>query len=260
MNYRLGEMFWSMPKYPMQVFYGLFHDPAGYVAIWDHLTIGDEAHPGRRVVALAGNDAHQNNGVRLVVAPNGGLVLTDTSPKIDPMMKLDNWLARRYATGHAVGETIWRWDADLYERSFRFVNTHLLTTGRSPQELRAALEAGHGYVAFDSLVTATGFEFAYRAGEQHLVMGDEAPLPPHGEMSVEVPVNALISLKRNGVPVEQAHGTQLLYAPKEGIAVDLFKSDLFEVRPNAIVPQANTAHNRSSICISGLRLAFSMLM
>ena len=212
MSYRLGEMFWSMPKYPMEVFYGLFHDPAGYVAIWDHLTREDG---GRRVVAIAGNDAHQNNGVRLVVAANGGLVLTDTSPKIDPMMKLNNWLARRYAAGHKVGETVWRWDADLYERSFRFVNTHLITTGRSPQELRAALEAGHGYVAFDSLVTASGFDFSYRAVDQHFIMGDEAPLSPQGVLSVDLPVSALISLERNGVPVAQAHDTQLRYTPTE---------------------------------------------
>jgi hypothetical protein len=215
MSYRVGEMFWSMPKYPMEVFYGLFHDPMGYVALWDHLTIGDEDHPGRRVVAIAGNDAHQNNGVRLVVSPQGGLVLTDTSPKVEPMMESTNWLARRFASGHAVGETVWRWDADLYERSFRFVNTHLLATGHSPSELRAALEAGHAYVAFDSLVTATGFDFSYRALDQRFLMGDEAPLSKQGVLSVDLPVSALISLKRNGVPVAQAHDTQLRYTAKE---------------------------------------------
>ncbi|SRR5579871_274557 len=215
MGYRLGEQFWSMDKYPMQVFYGLFHDPAPYLAIWDRATQGDGAHPGRRVVALAGNDAHQNNGLRLVVTASGSLVLTDTSPKVSPMTTLNNWLARRWAAGHAPGETLWRTDADLYERSFHFVNTHLLARGDSPQQLREALEAGHGYVAFDSLVTASGFDFAYKADGQHYVMGDEAPLTSGGEIAIDLPVSALISLKRNGQPVMQTHDTQVRYIPTQ---------------------------------------------
>jgi hypothetical protein len=219
MGYRLGENFWSMSRYPMQVFYGLFHDPEEYVALWDHQTVGrpDETggQTGRRVVAIAGNDAHQNNGLRLVVSPRGTLVLTDTGPKISPMMEWNNWLARRYIAGHREGETLWRWDADLYERSFRFVNTHLLAVGRTPQELRAAFQAGHAYVAFDSLVTATGFDFSYRFANQRALMGDEAPLTPQGVLNVEVPISAVISLKRNGVLVADTHDSQLHYTPKE---------------------------------------------
>jgi hypothetical protein len=215
MSYRLGENFWSMSKYPMEVFYGLFHDPAGYVAIWDHLTTGSEGHEGRRVVALAGNDAHQNNGVRLIVSPTGSLVLTDTSPKVSPLLELNNWFAHRYASGHPAGETLWRWDADLYERSFHFVNTHLLARGRSPEDLRAALEAGHAYVAFDSLVTASGFDFSYRFLDLRYAMGDEAPWSPQGVLAVDLPVPAIISLKRNGVQVAQARDTRFRFTPKE---------------------------------------------
>jgi hypothetical protein len=233
MSYRLGENFWSMSKYPMQVFYGLFHDPAGYIAIWDHLTVGSEGHPGRRVVALAGNDAHQNNGVRLIVSPTGTLVLTDTSPKVEPLLESGNWLARRYAAGHQPGETLWRWDADLYERSFRFVNTHLLAAGRSPNELRAALEAGHAYVAFDSLVTASGFDFTYQVLDERYVMGDEAPLSPQGVLGVDVPISALISLKRNGVPVARGHDMQLRYAPKES---GVYRVEVFLDYDGALLP------------------------
>ena len=46
-------------------------------------------------------------------------------------------------------------------------------------------------------------------------MGDEAPLSPQGVLSVDLPVSALISLERNGVPVAQAHDTQLRYTPTE---------------------------------------------
>ena len=209
-TYRLSENFWSGPKYPMQMYHGLFRDPAEYLAIFDRL---DQK---RRIVAIAGNDAHQNNGLRLIVSANGTLLLTDTGPyKGKPLAEYKNWLAKHYAQGHATGETLWRWDIDLYERSLHFVNTHLLATGKSPAELRAALEAGHAYVAFDSLVTATGFDFFYRSDDGDWIMGDEATFSSSGVFTASMPAEGRLLLKRNGVIVAEEHGSELRYAPKQ---------------------------------------------
>jgi hypothetical protein len=46
-------------------------------------------------------------------------------------------------------------------------------------------------------------------------MGDEAQLSPQGVLGVDLPLSAVISLKRNGVQVAEAHDTQLRYTPKE---------------------------------------------
>jgi len=208
--YRLSENFWSGPKYPMQMYHGLFRDPAEYLAIWDRL------NQGRRIVAIAGNDAHQNNGLRFIVSSSGTLLLTDTGPyKGKPLAEFTNWFARRYVKGHAAGETLWRWDIDLYERSLHFVNTHLLAHGKSPTELRAALEAGHAYVAFDSLVTATGFDFFYKSDDGRFVMGDEAALSPSGAFTAAMPADGVLVLKRNGVKVAEERGSELRYVPKQ---------------------------------------------
>jgi len=209
-TYRLSENFWSGPKYPMQMYHGLFRDPAEYLAIWDRL------NQGRRIVAIAGNDAHQNNGMRLIVSATGTLLLTDTGPyKGKPIAEFKNWLARRYVKGHAAGETLWRWDIDLYERSLHFVNTHLLAAGKTPAELRAALEAGHAYVAFDSLVTATGFDFFYKTDDGHFVMGDKAAFSRDGVFTASMPADGVLVLKRNGVKVAEARGSELRYAPTQ---------------------------------------------
>lgn len=212
--WRMSENFWSMPRYPMRVYHTLFYEPAEYLAIWDRLT------ERRRVVAVAGNDAHQNNGVRLVVTRAGTLVLTDTSPSGKPWTEYRNWYARRVARRHAPGDTVWRWDADLYERSYHFVNTHLLARRKRAEDLRAALEAGHAYVAFDSLVTATGFDFAYTApgGRAGAVMGDELPFRSGGLLEAKAPVESVLRLLRNGRQVFEQQGRSLRYAvPQPGV-------------------------------------------
>lgn len=209
-SYRLWENFWSGPKYPMQMYHGLFRDPAEYLAIWDRL------NQQRRIVAIAGNDAHQNNGMRLIVSPSGTLLLTDTGPfKGKPMAEFKNWIARHYAEGRAPGETLWRWDIDLYERSLGFVNTHLLAPGQSPAELRAALEAGHAYVAFDSLVTATGFDFYYHLDDERTAMGDQAAFSTSGVFNAVLPAEGILVLKRNGVKIAEERGSEMRYTPTQ---------------------------------------------
>ncbi len=205
--YRLSEFFWSLDRYPMQVYHALFHDPAPYLAIWDRMT------QTRRIVGVAGNDAHQNNGMRLIVSKKGELILTDTGPKEGPLIAFRNFLARSWVKGKQPGTTLWRWDVDLYERSFHFVNTHLLVRARTVPALREALDGGHSYVAFDSLVNATGFDFSYRNKDVHAVMGDQAE--PGGQLSVYVPAQAVIRILRDGKEVARQPGPTLSYAANQ---------------------------------------------
>jgi hypothetical protein len=159
---------------------------------------------------VAGNDAHQNNGLRLIVSHQGELILTDTGPKEAPLITFRNFLAKNWVKGKEPGTTLWRWDADLYERSFHFVNTHLLARAHTVPALREALEGGHAYVAFDSLVNATGFDFSYRNKGVHAFMGDRAD--PGGRFTVYVPAKAVVRILRDGKQVAQEPGPILNYA------------------------------------------------
>lgn len=205
--YRLSEFYWSLDRYPMQVYHALFHDPAPYLAIWDRAT------QARRVVGVAGNDAHQNNGLRLIVSKKGELILTDTGPKEGPLIAFRNFLARSWIKGKEPGTTLWRWDVDLYERSYHFVTTHLLARARTVAALREALERGHAFVAFDSLVNATGFDFSYQNKGTKAVMGDRAE--PGGQLSVYVPAKAVVRILRDGKQVAQQPGPTVSYAANE---------------------------------------------
>lgn len=209
--YLLSEQFWSMRRYPLRVFHQLFREPREYLALWDR--IGRH----RKVVGIAGNDAHQNNGMRLAVDKAGRVIFTDTSgAERAPWWqggRLAHALARLAFGDLTPGRTLWRSDLDLYERSFRFVNTHLLAPARTEVELRRALQAGHAYVAFDSLVTATGFDFqlAGPAGERVATMGDELPFRPGLRLEARAPVDAVLRLIRDGRLVHEQRGRRLQF-------------------------------------------------
>ena len=82
-------------------------------------------------------------------------------------------------------------------------------------ELRAAFEAGHAYVAFDSLVTATGFDFFYKTDDGQSLMGNEVALASSGVLTAVMPVNGSLILKRNGVKVAEERGSELRFTPKQ---------------------------------------------
>jgi hypothetical protein len=229
--YELSEQLWSMQKYPMEVLHQLFQEPRDYLALWDRFT------QGRRVIGIAGNDAHQNNGLRLIVSRDGAVVVTDTGKKEPRFLSGYDWLSRsltRICFGPLTpGRTLWRTDADLYERIFRFVNTHLLAAGKNEQAIRAALENGHAYVAFDSLVTSTGFDFALypdagsfspdasidrpltitrHTSRPEAIMGDEVPFQPGRSLVVTTPVPAFIRIVRNGGAADAQFGTRAAFS------------------------------------------------
>ena len=142
----------------------------GALARWDALTAR------RRVVAVGGIDAHQI-GWRV-----GGRV---------PLRLMG------------------------YHRSFRFLRTHVLLdepfTGESDADrdrVYAALQAGHCYLARDSLAPARGFSF--RAGE--LEMGDEAPYADGMELSISAPRPCLLRLMHDGDEVAASQGTGFTHA------------------------------------------------
>ena len=101
-----------------------------------------------------------------------------------------------------------------YKRSFRYLRTHLLVDEPLTRDVAAdraavfgALEAGHAYIAVDSLAPARGFRF-WAEGDDRVGMGDEAPA---GEwtMRVEVPLAARLRLLRDGKQVASGGGRSL---------------------------------------------------
>jgi hypothetical protein len=162
---------WSYRSFP-QLLWARFHQsPDENLRRWDALTA-----QGRRVVAVAGNDAHANVGVSLQ---------------------------------DLTGKPLFRIRLDPYERSFRVVRTHaLVPRGQTfdAAALLASLSAGHAYVAFDLLCDATGFRLTAANGAEQKTMGDEIGLASGVRLRVAAPVESRVVLVKDGRRVDERVG------------------------------------------------------
>jgi hypothetical protein len=168
---------WSYRGYPDLMFANFFSRPDRNLQLWDNAMRDSK----RRLVAIAGNDAHSNVGVSLSDSSGNELI----GVKLDP-----------------------------YERSFRVVRTHVLIKQGielTRESLLQALAEGRCYISFDIFADATGFDFSISNSD--LRMGDEVPPNPQLRFTVSTPVPARIALIKDGNIVEQRSGKTLEFTP-----------------------------------------------
>ncbi|MEP6707120.1 MAG: hypothetical protein ABJC05_06350 [Pyrinomonadaceae bacterium] len=173
---------WSYRSYPDLMFANFYERPSPNLQSWDSAIMSSK----RRLVALAGNDAHANIG----------LSLYDSSGRQILGMKLDP-----------------------YERSFRVVRTHVLiesSQALTSEALTAAIAAGRCYLGFDLFGDSTGFNFTAHNKSETKIMGDEISLLDGVELNVTTPVAARIVLLRDGIKVqEESSAWQKQFSVKE---------------------------------------------
>jgi hypothetical protein len=167
----LFDGLWSYRGYADLMFANFFTRPTENLKRWDEaMSVGR-----RKLVAIAGNDAHSNIG----------LSVNDASGK--------QWLGIKL---------------DPYERSFRVVRTHVLIKKDKELTRETLLEAisqGHCYVSFDLFGDAKGFTFATVGGGAN--MGDE--IFPIGKMQLRAaaPLFCRFVLFKDGFVVSEKSGT-----------------------------------------------------
>jgi hypothetical protein len=126
----------------------------------------------RKLVAIAGNDAHSNVG---------------------------------FGVSDSTGKQIVGMKLDPYERSFRTVRTHVLIKRDTPLTRESLLEAislGHCYISFDIFGDARGFEFR----DSGKIMGDETSLATNTKLTAKSPLPTRFVLLKDGNPSAQASG------------------------------------------------------
>jgi hypothetical protein len=165
---------WSYWGYPELLFTTFYERPDESLRQWDNLA----ATGNRRLVAIAGNDAHSNIGFSLLVDGAGKKLL---QVKLDP-----------------------------YERSFRLVRNHVLLEGARALDAESLLEAvrsGHCYISFDLLSDATGFSFAAQNRVEKKIMGDEIGLEDGVRLTITTPIASRIRLIKDGQVAQEKEGT-----------------------------------------------------
>ena len=192
---RLADLWLSFERYPDQVRYLPFQRPTEFLRLWDDL------NRTRAVTGVAGNDSHQNVGLRAWITPTGRLRIDDTSPKPMQEHALDGMLGTvlRWWYGPLTpGRELFRLQLDPYEASARFVNTHVLAQELTEEALKASLLAGRVHVGFDGVADSSGFRWLARAGSVVRVMGESVPFNPAIELCAVSPIPCRFTLVRNG--------------------------------------------------------------
>jgi hypothetical protein len=218
---RLADLEKGVKDYPDEVLAFQCDYPAVYLAKWD------EGTKARRLTGVAANDCHHNQ-VLIVKVADADTVLIGTNVDPDDQMQRVSAVLRpgiRAMTGgHQPGDVLARLDCAPYYRAFRNVSTHVLAPRLDEPALRAALKAGHAYVAHDWMGDATGFRFEAvdAAGKVVAGMGDEVKRADGLRLSARLSLPALVRLVRHGREIARAEGkAEFEYAVTEAGAYRL---------------------------------------
>lgn len=206
---RLYGLLKAFERFPAAGFAAIFDPPRLNLRLWDRF------NQQRRVVGIAGNDAHQNTGLVVQVAERtiqvrdrAGAVLAEVNRnQIPPAL---------------FGRVVWRTGDELinqlldpYEISLGYVTTHLLAPEVSEAALFEALLAGRAYVAFDWIADPSGFTFTASDGETTALMGGEVRATPTTRLHGFASLACEWRIVRNGQVLGKDTGRRLSFAASE---------------------------------------------
>jgi hypothetical protein len=206
----LPDVLINLRRYPDHVVRLVFHRPTAFLQRWDDL------NRTRHLTGIAANDCHQNVGLRAVCSATNTVRLEDTGRRTLGEFRL-NWLNRpllRLGFGPLEpGRQLFRVQLDPYERSARFVNTHVLARELTEAALLDALRAGRVFVGFDSMVDSSGFLWLAEDKAGRATMGEALGFTPETRLRAESPVPCRFTVIKDGSPVHQAVGRRLDWRP-----------------------------------------------
>jgi hypothetical protein len=204
---RLKQVEQALAEYPME-FFGASQDYLEQIIVkWDRDLLQ------RRLTGVSANDCHHNQVFTITAAPPDAILVNSVE---NPPRKITTEKAPRIAEllkDRSPGEVIAKLDLDPYERSLRYVTTHLLMRELNEDSVRQALRQSHAYVAHDWLCDPTGFAFvAETGGKRTGVMGDEAQMADGMKIRLEAPVPGIVKLFLDGRMVNESRSDRLSYA------------------------------------------------
>ena len=215
-HYRCGlsslvpQFLLNQGRYPDHFIRLIFNRPTEFLRHWDQL------NATRHLTGIAGNDCHQNVGLRLICIGSDELRLEDTSPKFRKTIKL-NWftrLAARVIFGPLKPDReLVHVQLDPYESMARFVNTHILAHNLSEPEILDSLRAGRVFIGLDHIADSSGFSWWAQEGTNTAVMGESAKFSTQTSLHARSPIPCRFTVIRDGQPIYQDQGRGMYWTP-----------------------------------------------
>ena len=206
----LPDLLLNLQRYPDHLYQRMFRRPVEFLQRWDEL------NRTRHITGIAANDCHQNVGVRAIYTAADTIRIEDTSPRMLKEYKL-NWFTRpiaRLLFGPLVPDRrLFHVQLDPYERSARFVNTHLLAHELTEPAVLDALRAGRVLIGFDMVADSSSFRWRARGEAGTAVMGESLAFSKETHLQAMSPLPCRFRIMKDGNQVHQAEGRAVDWAP-----------------------------------------------
>lgn len=206
----LPDLIVNLRKYPDHIYRKMFNRPTEFLRRWDELNLT------RHITGIAGNDCHQNVGFRAFYTTSDTIRIEDTSPDTLKEFKL-NWFTRLIAWlcfGRLEpNEKLFHIQLDPYERSARFVNTHILARELSEPAIMDSLRAGRVFIGFDMIADSSGFRWFAENLSGLAVMGEALGFDNTTRLRALSPLPCRFTILRNGALLYQEEGRALDWTP-----------------------------------------------
>ena len=206
----LPDLLLNQRRYPDHVFRLFFRRPTAFLSRWDDL------NRTRHLTGIAGNDCHQNVGLRAVCTPTNTIRIEDTSPKTLAEFRLNRLTRPLARLGFGPLEphrTLFHVQLDPYERMARFVNTHVLARELTEPALLDSLRAGRVFIGFDGLADSRGFLWLAQGDAGQAVMGETLAFSAGTRLRAASPLPCRFTLLKDGTAVHQQEGRALEWLP-----------------------------------------------
>jgi hypothetical protein len=206
----LPDLVVNLRKYPDHIYRQMFNRPVEFLRRWDELNLT------RDITGIAGNDCHQNVGFRAIYTDQDSIRIEDTSPDTLKEFKL-NWftrpLARLFFRGLETDKKLVHVQFDPYERSARFVNTHVLARELSEPAILDSLRQGRVFIGFDMIADSS--DFRWFASNEHgsAVMGETLAFSNDTRFHALSPLPCRFTILRDGGVVHREEGRGLEWTP-----------------------------------------------
>ena len=210
----LPDLIVNLRRYPDQVMRRIFDRPEANLRRWDDL------NRTRHITGIAGNDCHQNTGIRGIYTPEGAIRIEDTSPETLKTVRLNfvtRLLARLCFGPLEPGRKLFHVQLDPYARMARYVGTHVLARELTESDMLEAVRAGRAFVGFDLLADSTGFRWFAENATGRVVMGERLAFAADTKLRALAPHACRFTVVKDGEAVHQAEGRELEWtAPGPG--------------------------------------------
>jgi len=208
----LPELIVNHRKYPDHIYRRMFNRPTDFLRRWDELNLT------RHITGIAGNDCHQNVGFRGIYTKADTIRIEDTSPDTLKEFKL-NWFTRllaRLCFGRlAPDKRLFHVQLDPYQRSARFVNTHIMARELSEPAILDSLRAGRVFIGFDMIADSSGFRWFAENASGLAAMGESLAFDNATRFHALSPLPCRFTILKDGGVVHQEAGRALAWTPSQ---------------------------------------------